>query len=418
MLFKRKKYLDKIYKYLENSKLIILYWARQVWKTSLIKILIKDVKLKTKKYYINFDDIFEKKWNNKQEFLNYINFNYSVDFYKEWILFLDEIQTIENIEQILKSIYDDEEIKVKIIATWSWLWQIKKLWSSLVWRIKEIYIYPFSFYEFLELKNIDTKYFEIEKYEDFMYDKIEPILKEFYLYWWYPAVILAKTKEDKIEKISEIIEMYLKKDIYYFLKENDVISFKKLFSYLSYNISSSVNISKLSNYLWINRKKIEYYLEILEKSFLLYKVFPFYNDTRKEYSKQSEFFLNDLWIINYFKNNFNFIEFDWNVIENFSYLELLKNKKTNSDEIKTYNKLNWSEIDFIYCYREWWIIPIEIKLKNNDIIPKIFNSFEKDYKDSIKIFTRTSTNFIWNRKVESKEIKIIPFFMLEKIINN
>ncbi len=418
MLFKRRKYLDKIYKYLENSKLIILYWARQVWKTSLIKILIKDVKLKTKKYYINFDDIFEKKWNNKQEFLNYINFNYSVDFYKEWILFLDEIQTIENIEQILKSIYDDDEIKVKIIATWSWLWQIKKLWSSLVWRIKEIYIYPFSFYEFLELKNIDTKYFEIEKYEDFMYDKIEPILKEFYLYWWYPAVILAKTKEDKIEKISEIIEMYLKKDIYYFLKENDVISFKKLFSYLSYNISSSVNISKLSNYLWINRKKIEYYLEILEKSFLLYKVFPFYNDTRKEYSKQSEFFLNDLWIINYFKNNFNFIEFDWNVIENFSYLELLKNKKTNSDEIKTYNKLNWSEIDFIYCYREWWIIPIEIKLKNNDIIPKIFNSFEKDYKDSIKIFTRTSTNFIWNRKVESKEIKIIPFFMLEKIINN
>ena len=418
MLFKRKKYLDKIYKYLENSKLIILYWARQVWKTSLLKILIEDKNLKLKKYYINFDDIFEKKWNNKQEFIDYINFNYQVDFYKKWILFLDEIQTIENIEQILKSLYDDDKIKLQIIATWSWLWQIKKLWSSLVWRIKEIYIYPFSFYEFLELKNIDTNFFSIDKYKDFMYEKIEPLLKEFYLYWWYPAVILAKTKEDKIEKISEIIEMYLKKDIYYFLKENEVISFKKLFSYLSYNISSSVNISKLSSYLWINRKKIEYYLEILEKSFLLYKVFPFYNDTRKEYSKQSEFFLNDLGIINYFKNNFNFIEFDWNIIENFSYLELLKNKKTNSDEIKTYNKLNWSEIDFIYCYREWWIIPIEIKLKNNDIIPKIFNSFEKDYKDSIKLFTRTSTNFIWNRKVESKEIKIIPFFMLEKIINN
>lgn len=419
MLFKRKKYLDKIYKYLENNnKLIILYWARQAGKTSLLKILIEDKNLNSSKYYINFDDIFEKKWNNKQEFIDYINFNYSVDFYKKWILFLDEIQTIENIEQILKSLYDDEKIKLQIIATWSWLWQIKKLWSSLVGRIKEIYVYPFSFYEFLELKNIDTSFFSLQKYKDFMYEKIEPLLKEFYLYWWYPAVILANTKQEKIEKLSEIIEMYLKKDIYYFLKENEVVSFKKLFSYLAYNISSSVNISKLSSYLWINRKKIEYYLEILEKSFLLYKVYPFYNDTRKEYSKQSEFFLNDTWIINFLKNNFNLIEFEWEIIENFSYLELLKNKKLNSDEIKTYNKLNWSEIDFIYIFREWWIIPIEIKLKNNDIIPKIFNSFQKDYKEKIKFFVRTSTNFLENREIEEKKIKIIPFFMLEKIINS
>jgi predicted AAA+ superfamily ATPase len=43
--------------------------------------------------------------------------------------------------------------------------------------------------------------------------------------------------------------MYLKKDIYFFLKEKEVISFKKLFSYLAYNISSSINISKLSSYL-------------------------------------------------------------------------------------------------------------------------------------------------------------------------
>ena len=65
-----------------------------------------------------------------------------------------------------------------------------------------------------------------------------------------------------------------------------------------------------------------------------------YNDSRKEYSKQSEFFLNDLGVINYFRDSFNFIEFNGNLIENFSYLELLKNKKIFSDEIKTYNKLN------------------------------------------------------------------------------
>jgi predicted AAA+ superfamily ATPase len=39
-------------------------------------------------------------------------------------------------------------------------------------------------------------------------------------------------------------------------------------------------------------------------------------------------------------------------VENFVYLELLKNKKIFSDEIKTYNKINGSEIDFIYIYKE------------------------------------------------------------------
>ncbi|MDQ7022305.1 MAG: DUF4143 domain-containing protein [Candidatus Gracilibacteria bacterium] len=334
-------------------------------------------------------------------------------------IFRREFKQIENIRTNFKITLGGGKNKIttnKLLEVG--LWQIKKLGSSLVGRIKEIYVYPFSFYEFLELKNIDIKHLSIEKYKDFMYEKIEPLLKEFYLYGGYPAVLLSKTKEEKIDKISEILEMYLKKDIYYFLTEKEVISFKKLFSYLSYNISSSVNISKLSSYLGINRKKIEYYLEILEKSFLLYKVYPFYNNNRKEYSKTIRIFLNDTGIINFLKSNFNLIEFEGELIENFSFLELLKNKKLNSDEIKTYNKLNGSEIDFIYCYKEGGIIPIEIKLKNNDIIPKIFNSFEKDYEDNIRLFIRTSTNFIGNRIIKNKEVKVIPFFMLEKIIND
>jgi hypothetical protein len=106
------------------------------------------------------------------------------------------------------------------------------------------------------------------------------------------------------------------------------------------------------------------------------------------------------------------------LIENFSYLELLKNKKIFSDEIKTYNKLNWSEIDFIYCYKEWWILPIEIKLRNNDVIPKIFSSFWEDYSKEIKYFIRTSTKTIFKRDINNIDTKILPFWMLWENINN
>lgn len=414
MIFKRKKYLDKIYSYLKTEKLIVLYWARQVWKTTLLKVLIEDKNLDFQKVYINFDDIYEKKFTSKDQFLKFLEFNYWVDFWKKWILFLDEIQSVENIEQILKSIYDDEEIKLQIIATWSWLWQIKKLWSSLVWRVKQIFVYPFSFLEFLEFKWVNINFLTFEKYEKFMFEKIEWFLEEYYLFWWYPAVIQEKTKQDKIEKISEIIDIYLRKDVQFFLNWSDLISFRKMFAFLANNISSALNISQLSSFLWISRDKTEKYLDILEKSFLLHKVQPFFSDSRKEYSKQSEFFLNDLWFINFFRNNFNFIELDWNLIENFSYLEILKNKKINSDEIKTYNKINWSEIDFIYEFKEWWILPIEIKKSDSEKIPKIFYNFNENYWDKVKFFVKTSTKEIFEKKDLDWKffVKIIPFWML------
>ncbi len=416
MIFKRKKYLDKIYKYIEKEKLIIIYWARQVWKTTLIKTILEDNKINITKKYINFDDIYEKKFKTKDDFIKYISFNYGVDFYSDTILFLDEVQTVENIEQILKSLYDDDTINLRIIATWSWLWQIKELWSSLVWRVKQIWVYPFSFYEFLEYKQIDINYLNKDNYESFMYDKIEHYLKEYYTFWGYPAVINEKTKEEKINKLSEIIDIYLKKDIAFFLSWNEIINFRKIFSYLANNISSLLNINDLSNYLSISRDKVKYYLEILEKSFLLHTVYPFYSDSRKEYSKQPEFFLNDLWVINYFKNDFWNNDFKWELIENLAYLEILKNKKIFSDEIKTYNKVNGSEIDFIYCYKTWWIVPIEIKLKNKDVIPKIFSSFCKDYKKDIKYFIKTTTSDISKRELDDFKVEIIPFWMIWDII--
>lgn len=416
MIFKRKKYLDKLYSYLEKEKLIIIYWARQVWKTTLIKTLLDDDKLVTTKKYINFDDIYEKSFKTKQDFIDYTWFNYNVDFYNDWILFLDEVQTIDNIEQILKSLYDDDKIKLKIVATWSWLWQIKELWSSLVWRVKQIWVYPFSFYEFLEYKWIDLNYLTKDKYQSFMFDKIDPYLKEYYTFWGYPAVINEKTNEDKILKLSEIIDIYLKKDVAFFLSGNEIINFRKIFSYLSNNISSILNINDLSSYLSISRDKVIYYLDILEKSFLLHTVYPFYSDSRKEYSKQPEFYLNDIWLINYFKNDFWGGDFKWELIENFAYLEILKNKNIFSDEIKTYNKINGSEIDFIYCYKVWWIVPIEIKLKNRDVVPKIFSSFSKSYNKEIKYFIRTTTSELSKRTLDEFEVYIVPFWMVWELV--
>jgi hypothetical protein len=58
------------------------------------------------------------------------------------------------------------------------------------------------------------------------------------------------------------------------------------------------------------------------------------------------------------------------------------------------------------------ILPIESKLKDNDVIPKIFNSFEKDYNNQIRVFVRTSLSKVFDREMENKKVKIFPFWMI------
>jgi len=414
-IFNRKKYFSKVKNFLLDwEKLILLYWARQVWKTSLLNFLIDDKKIKLKKYYFNFEDFFSVDFKTKDDFVSYFSFKYKVDFFKEWVLMLDEVQIESNIEQILKSLYDDKNIKLQIIATWSWLWQLNNFWSSLVWRKKEVFVYPFDFFEFLELKWFNVKFLNEKYFSENIFKEIEKYLIEFYRFWWYPAVILEKTEDKKIEKIWEIINTYIERDVNFWLKWNEFADFKKLLNYLVTNIWDLLKLDKISKELWIKVLNIQKYLKILESSFILFSVNPFWKNQRKEYSKQSELFLNDLWIINFFKNNFNFSEFDWKVVENFVFLEILKNKKSNFDEIKFYKKLNWSEIDFIYCQKKWWIIPIEVKIWNKDLIPKVFNWFNSDYWEDILEFKKTTLSEFYQRDFSDKKINFEPFWKIFK----
>ncbi len=415
-IFIRKKYLNQLYQSLETEKLILLYGARQVGKTTLLKMLLESSDIKQEKYYINFEDIFDMNFKSKDEFIDYLSFKYKVDFASPGILMLDEVQYFDNIEKLLKSLYDDDSIKINIIATWSGLWQLNEFGSSLVGRKKEIFVYPLDFYEFLELKWVDLKFLSLDRWSNTFYQEIEIYLKEFYTYGWYPEVALASSEDAKIQELWKIITTYIDKDVNYWLEWEDMVNFKKFLDYLIYNIWDLLKMDKIATILGLSIPKIEKYTRVFESSFMLYKVFPYYKNSRREYTKQPQIFFNDLWVVNFLKNNFNFDRFDGKVVENFVFLELQKNKNMIYDNIKFYKKINGSEIDLIYQYKKGWIVPIEIKMNDKNNIPKIFSWFEKDYGDETKFFVRTTSSIVRKRKMGEKGILFLPFWMIAKSI--
>lgn len=405
----RKKYLDKILSKIDTEKLFLLVWARQVGKTTIMEMLKERLESSFKTLYFNLEDIFGIEFNTKNDFINYFLFEYWFDFYKDWIIFLDEVQYLKNPESLLKSIYDDKEIKVKVIATWSRFWWQKKVWSSLVGRWEIIQVYPFDFFEFLQVKWKNTDLLEdISNYNINTYKMLEIYISEYMQFGWYPRVAISISKQEKQNEIKKIIERFLEKDFSYFMKTSDLIDFKKVFQFIALNLKNSVKVDNIARQFSISRYKVNQFLNFLLDSYLIHYCYPYFTDKSKEYNQSSEIYFNDLWILNYISWTFNI----WNVNENLVYLEIINN---TDFQIYYYKKNTWSEIDFILENNDKELIWLEVKSASKDIIPKIFYTFYDEYYKNIDKFVVTTKDFVKIRKLNDKDVLFIPNFLVWRI---
>jgi predicted AAA+ superfamily ATPase len=406
----RKKYIDAILSKIENEKLFLLVWARQVGKTTIMEILKQKLEDAHKTLYFNLEDIFGIEFHTKTDFINYFLFEYGFDFYKDGIIFLDEIQYLKNPESLLKSLYDDKQIKTKIIATGSRFWWQKKVWSSLVGRWEIIKVYPFDFFEFLQAKWKNTEFLDdLNNYSENTYKILENYIHEYMQFGWYPKVVISSSKQEKQNELKKIIDRFLEKDFSYFMKTSDLIDFKKVFQFIALNLKNTIKVDNIATHFWISRYKVHQFLTFLLDSYLIYECYPYFHDKSKEYNQNYEIYFNDLWVLNYISWTFNI----WNMNENFVYLEILKN---NDVQIYFYKKNTGSEIDFIVENADKKLIPIEVKSANKDIIPKIFFSFYDDYEQKIEKFVVTTKDFYTIRNVNNKEVWFFPIFLIGTII--
>ena len=149
----KRKILDKIEKYLKTDDILLFYWARQVWKTSLMKYIQENFSKENSLFFDlerrkNFEIL---NW-DPDVFIKYLKSFYWWSENKKIMIFIDEIQYLDNPTSFLKYIHDNFE-NIKFIVSWSSTLEIRwKLKDSLVWRLIKFDIYPLSFEEFLRFK--------------------------------------------------------------------------------------------------------------------------------------------------------------------------------------------------------------------------------------------------------------------------
>ena len=370
-MFKRQIF-KKIKLFLNTDDILLFYWARQVWKTSLMKWI--------QKHFFENNSIFidlEKESNlellNKwgDIFIEYLKSYYEWQENKKIVVFIDEIQYLNNPTSFLKYLHDNYT-NIKFIISWSSTLEIRwKLKDSLVWRMIKFDILPLSFKEFLifkwkeNLAKLVWKKINLE----IINEEISFFYEEYIKFWWYPKIVLSNNLEIKKEYLKQIYNTYIEKDIKDIWKINEVEKFNKLIKILANQSWNLLNISELANTVWVTIKTINNWLFLLENTFVIKLIKPFSTNIRWELTKMPKIFFIDNGIRNFIDNNF---EINWDNFETsiFNYI----NNSYLVENIYFYRTQDKKEIDFILNWN-----PFEVKLNYNYKKLTALDFFEKKY---------------------------------------
>ena len=384
-MFLKRKIVSSIERWINKKEIIILIWPRQVGKTTLMKYFFD--KINWQKFWFSLDktkdcDIFS----NYEKLLDYIKLQW-FDLDKKFTLFVDEFQYCKNSEIIFKNLYDSFD-NVKIFASGSSSLNIKNLiQESLAWRKKIFKIYPLNLEEFIAWrtwKDFDVKIFKEIKYLKDIWENYLKFLYEFMVWGWYPKVVLEKNLAQ--EHLENIFDLYLKKDILDFLNIRHLDSFKKLITYLAINNWQQINYSQLANFADIDIGTVKNYIEILQETFLIKKVIPFYTNKNKEISKAPKIYFVDNWVRNYFIKNFledvELRQDNWVLLEAIVLQEFLK---YNKEDIKYWRTKTKQEIDFVID-NVVNVDVVEVKFKEKISSSDYYwiTKFKESYKNLLK----------------------------------
>jgi predicted AAA+ superfamily ATPase len=385
-MVRRKKHID-IWNHIPKKEFTILIGARQIGKSTLLKQLFADLGQKGEiVYFLNLDrkDILDDLNENPENLFAICPLKED----KKIIVFIDEIQYLNDATSFLKFLFDEYSDRLKIVATGSSAFYIDKQFNdSLVGRKRIFQMGTLDFEEFLLFKSREDLVLELnqlrsrKKTKSIQENLLWNYMDEFMNYGGYPAVVLENNIEEKIEMLKEIRDSYIKRDV---LESgvSDQGKFYRMLLLLASQSGNLLNVNEISNTLKITNATVENYLYVLQKCFHITLVRPFYNNIRKELTKMPKVYINDLGLRNVLINYFSPLEQRADkgaVLENLAFRVL--SERYDQDQIKYWRTADGNEVDFVVETSYLRGFAVEVKFNEQDAKLNKYNKFTQNYPD-------------------------------------
>ena len=332
MMLRSRKYIDSINYWLNKDKVVVMYGARQVGKSTILEILAQEVK-KMKILSCENSIVVNALTSNDPNQIKLL-------FDDAEIVALDEAQKIVNIGSILKYIYDNKDLDYKIIATGSSSFELSnKITEPLTGRNIKIKVYPYSLSELVS--NMSGQW---------VLENLDNLL----VYGSYPEVVEASMRE-KQTLLNNLASDYLYQDILQHERLKNSSILLKLLKALALQLGSEVSYNELGNMLGITSKTVERYIDLLEKNFVIIQLDSYSRNLRNELRKSKKIYFVDVGLRNGLLSSFTSIDLRTDkgaLWENFCVVERMKSnsikeRKRNLYFWRTYDQ---AEIDLIEEY--------------------------------------------------------------------
>jgi len=381
----KRNIFESLLSHLEKKEFTILTGTRQTGKSTLLRQLesyCKEKKIPT--VFLNLENKNILSELNKTP-LNILNFLPATE--KRIIIFIDEIQYLEDPSNFLKLIFDEYAGKIKIVATGSSAFYIDKTFKdSLAGRKRIFHLYTCSFDEYLKLRNKEELCDELHRLQIDLTAKslsIEILQQEwnnYMVYGGYPAVITEPNIKEKIEYLKEIRDSYVKRDIMESNVQN-VSAFYDLFRIVAGQTGNLVNVNELATILKTKNETINNYLFILQKCFHIALIRPFFKNIRKELIKMPKLYLLDTGLRNCLINNFEQPAFrlDKGELWENMYFKLLI-EKYDMEDIFFWRTSDGNEVDFVLKNIEN-PYSVEVKFSESAIRESKYKVFRENYPE-------------------------------------
>ena len=338
-----------------RGKVLILIGSRQVGKTTLISEISKN--------FAQEDVLFV---NCDESDVRAVLENSSSTALKAFIgskklFIIVEAQRVKGIGLTLKLIADTLK-EVQVIATGSSAFDLRnELEEPLTGRKIVIELFPISTQEMVN----HTSYLEEKR-----------MLEQRMIYGMYPEIINNPTDAKKL--LKELSDSYLFKDILSYKDIRQPDALRKLLTALSLQVGSEVSYNEIGNLIGLDKETVERYIDLLEKSFVVFRLTSLSRNGRNELKKSRKIYFYDNGVRNAVINNFNPLSLRADVgdlWENFMISERRKTLHYNQIFANTYfwRTHTQQEIDYIE-EREGKLFTYEFKWseKKKAKLPKLF----------------------------------------------
>lgn len=298
-IYIREKYLKKIRGFYDAFDIIkVITGIRRCGKSTLMQMIITELEnngiTSDSIIYINLDKKDNKHIKKANQLENKIDNLITEN--KNYYLFIDEIQNVENFEEVINSYREEGNISIFITGSNSYLLS-GELITKLTGRYLEFEIFPLSFDEYTEMK---------KQFNKSINSNLLLELNEYIINGGFPRTILFDNYEDKKTYTKGIVNEIFDKDIKKRVKIKDVDSFDIVKKFIINNFGSSVSINSIQkslskNGVHITRTTIKKYITTLVDSKVLYECERFDMKSKKILLNEKKYYLADLSI--YFSLN-------------------------------------------------------------------------------------------------------------------